>query len=642
MGSSAEPTTAAVSGETVRRWIELDPDPNTRSTLEAALQAAEHDPRDSSRLQGLFAGRLAFGTAGLRAELGPGPLRMNRLVVQQTAGGLLTYAERKLAEAHQAAESPHDLGEGSAVRRIVVGFDARHQSDEFAYLTARIFAGAGWQVHLFDRPGPTPLLARQVMATDAEVGVMVTASHNPPRDNGYKVYLGGALSRFLEPHGRGAGAQITAPVDREIAATIAEVVEKDFAADSSTPPVEPSPTVSAPEDVIAIGERERDQYRREALELLDPERLPHRDLRIVYTAMHGVGGEMVTDLLRAGGFEDLIVVPEQHEPDPDFPTADFPNPEEAGALDLALKAAAEHGADLVLANDPDADRLSAAVFDPAQGQWRQLSGDEMGALLGRHILDRGPLRPQRQGSSTPSGLSEGGRGGPVLANSVVSSRLLERLCRVRGVEHAATLTGFKWLARVPDLVFGYEEAIGFNVDPVHVKDKDGVSAALIFAELSAELKAAGTGPVQALDEIAAEAGVFVTGQVTMRAQDLSQLGEVTAQLRADPPAEIAGAAVVESLDLLRDPLPGQEEQAAEPDESTRTDALIYVTEAGDRVIVRPSGTEPKVKCYLEAVRDTPGREAGPEAISLTRDRAAARLAELHEAMSALLAEPAAD
>lgn len=606
-----ETTNVTVKDElrsTVRRWIQLDPDPATRGELSSLLTRAEgSDAEAADQLARLFAGRLAFGTAGLRAELGPGPLRMNRLVVRQTAAGLLRHAEEKLAEAD---------GDAAGARRIVIGYDARHQSDEFAAETAQIFAAAGWEVHAFDRPGPTPLLARQVLVRDASVGVMVTASHNPPRDNGYKVYLGGVLSRLLEPHGRGAGAQITAPVDTQIAATIAAVVAEEFAGDLE---VRPAAAPQMPEGTLPIDDDARAAYREEALELLDPAEFPHRDLTVVYTAMHGVGGEMVTELLGKGGFARVVPVAEQLDPDPDFPTADFPNPEEPGALDLALQAAAEHDADLVLANDPDADRLSAAVVDPATGRWRQLSGDEMGALFGAHLLRRGPLRGAADGAA------------PVMANSIVSSRLLERLCEVRGVGHSATLTGFKWLARVEHMSFGYEEAIGFNVDPTHVKDKDGVSAALIFAELVADLKARGSSAVDALDEIAAEAGVFVTDQVTIRVDDLSQLGEVTAGLRAEPPAEIAGAAVVEALDLTRDPLPG-----GVLDEATVTDALIYLTAQGDRVIVRPSGTEPKVKCYLEAVADTPGVDSSTEAIAEARQRAAARLGELRESMERLL------
>ncbi|GAA1153103.1 phospho-sugar mutase [Nesterenkonia sandarakina] len=602
---------------TVRRWIEQDPDPRTRSALQELVQRAESsDTAATTELERLFAGRLAFGTAGLRAELGPGPLRMNRLVVRQTAAGMLSYAEEQLTEARTKADNPQDLLSRGA-RKIVIGFDARHQSDEFAADTAEIFSAAGWEVHLFTRPGPTPLLARQVLVLDAEIGVMVTASHNPPQDNGYKVYLGGELSRFLEPHGRGVGAQIVAPVDQDIAARIAELVEA--AADS--PEAGAAADADAPAGAATthpVTEEARRSYEREALELLDPQNYPERELHVVYTAMHGVGGEMVTSLLRAGGFT-VTPVAEQFEPDPDFPTADFPNPEEPGALDLALKAAEAHNADLVLANDPDADRLSAAVYDEVAGAWRQLSGDEIGALLGRHLLERGPLRPQADG------------GAPVLASSVVSSRLLQRLCQVRGVGHAATLTGFKWLARVQHMSFGYEEAIGFNVDPEHVKDKDGVSAALIFAEMTASLKARGTSLVAALDEIAAEAGVFVTGQVTIRVGDLSELGKVTAALRAQPPAEIAGSAVVESLDLTQDPLPG-----TELSEATKTDALIYLTEAGDRVIVRPSGTEPKVKCYLEAVADTPGVDAAPEAISAARAQAAGRLEQLRSSMETML------
>ncbi|WP_300343861.1 phospho-sugar mutase [Nesterenkonia sp.] len=605
---------------TVARWIQLDPDPTTRTELEELLDDAEQNQTAYDTLERLFAGRLAFGTAGLRAELGAGPMRMNRLVVRQTATGLLRYAEAQLRQAHQQIDNPHDA-EGSRARRIAIGFDARHQSDQFAYETAEIFRDAGWEVHLFDRPGPTPLLARQVMVLDAEIGVMVTASHNPPQDNGYKVYLGGELSRYLEPDGQGVGAQIVSPVDQQIAATIAEAVEADFAADSPTPAAAPSPEVPLPSGVETIGEQARIDFQREALQLLDQQNYPHRDLRVVYTAMHGVGGQAVTDLLHAAGFAEVFPVAEQFEPDPEFPTAEFPNPEEAGALDLALQAAADHDADLVLANDPDADRLSAAVYDDSAGSWRQLSGDEMGALLGRHIIDRGPLRTGWQTAA--------GQDRPVIANSVVSSRLLGKLCESRGIGHEETLTGFKWLARVPNIVFGYEEAIGFDVDPVHVRDKDGVSAALIFCELIADLKAKGKTALDALDEIAAEAGVHVTGQVTVRVEDLSQLGEVTAALRAAPPERIAGSAVVETLDLSHQPLPGREFT-----EAKSTDALIYLTEAGDRVIVRPSGTEPKVKCYLEAVAE-PG-SADPQEVSSARRSAAQRLEELRSAMESVL------
>ncbi|WP_022873561.1 phospho-sugar mutase [Nesterenkonia alba] len=608
---------------TVRRWIELDPDPRTRTELEQLLSSAEAGEDTAyDSLERLFAGRLSFGTAGLRAELGPGPMRMNRLVVRQTAAGLLKYAEAVLQQARVHNDNPHDVA-APAAHRIVIGYDARHQSDEFAHETARIFADAGWDVRLFDTPGPTPLLARQVLTLDAEIGVMVTASHNPPRDNGYKVYLGGEISRFLERDGLGVGAQIVPPVDRDIAATIDDVVAADFAADSPTPAAAEEPEVPRPAGVSTLAEPERSTYVRQAVELLDPQNYPHRDLRIVYTAMHGVGGDMVVSLLREGGFTDVIPVAEQQQPDPDFPTADFPNPEEPGALDLALRAAAEHRADLVLANDPDADRLSAAVYDTEAGSWRQLSGDEMGVLLGRHVLDRGPLRTGWQTTSSGEDTS------PVLANSLVSSRQLGALCAARGVGHAATLTGFKWLARVPNLVFGYEEAIGFDVDPVHVRDKDGVSAALIFAELAADLKAKGTTLLQALDEIAAEAGVFLTGQVTVRVEDLSELGEVTAGLRADPPRHIAGEEVTEVLDLSRDPLPG-----AEPDEAKLTDVLIYYTAAGDRVIVRPSGTEPKVKCYVEATAEP--TSASAHALTEARAAAATRLEQLRAAMTETL------
>lgn len=615
---AAHTDTSTVNAElhrTVSRWVELDPDPVTRQELVELVSAADAGDETAGQvLAGLFAGRLAFGTAGLRAELGPGPLRMNRLVVRQTAAGLLQYATAALSDDSENGQAPV----------IVIGYDARHQSDEFAAETAQIFLDAGWQVYMFDQPGPTPLLARQVMVRHADVGVMVTASHNPPRDNGYKAYLGGRLSRTVEPSGLGVGAQIVSPVDLDIAGTIAGIVAQDFALDSPTPAALADSSVPRPAGVLDIDQQDRAEYQREALELLDPEGYPHRDLRIVYTAMHGVGGEAVTSLLQAAGFENVFPVAEQFAPDPDFPTADFPNPEEAGALDLALAAAQQHSADLVLANDPDADRLSAAVFDAEAGSWRQLNGDEIGALLGRHIMDRGPLR---EGWQTPADGEQAAS--PVFSNSVVSSRLLGKLAAARGFAHEETLTGFKWLARVPHIVFGYEEAIGFDVDPAHVRDKDGVSAALIFAELMASLKAQGISAVQALDEIAAEAGVHVTAQVTVKVSDLSQLGAVTSALRSEAPTEIAGAAVVETLDLSTHPLPGKVFA-----EATSTDALIYLTASGDRVIVRPSGTEPKVKCYLEAVAEPESAEHS--AVATARGQAKERLEQLRTAMTELL------
>lgn len=601
---------------TAARWIQLDPDPATATELQELVDDSAENQVAYAALERLFAGRLAFGTAGLRAELGPGPLRMNRLVVRQTAAGLLRYAAEKLREA-----------QSTGTHRIVIGYDARHQSDEFAVDTAEIFQEAGWQVHLFDQPGPTPLLARQVVVHDADIGVMVTASHNPPLDNGYKVYFGGELSRFLEPDGLGAGAQIVAPFDQQIAATIAELVAADFAADSTTGSVESAPVESAsarrraPSGVLLIGAEARADYQREALQLLDVEDYPHRDLTVVYTAMHGVGGQSVTELLEAAGFARVIPVAEQFAPDPDFPTADFPNPEEPGALDLALLAAAEHEADLVLANDPDADRLSAAVYDEHAQQWRQLNGDEMGALLGAHIISRGPLRTGWQ--------SAGSAPGPAIGNSVVSSRLLGKLCAARGIGHEETLTGFKWLARVPNLIFGYEEAIGFDVDPANIRDKDGIGAALIFCELIADLKAEGKTAISALDDIAAEAGVHLTDQVTIRVDDITQLGHITAQLRSAPPTRIGGAAVTETYDLVKDALPGQEFAA-----SKSTDVLIFLTEDDDRVIVRPSGTEPKVKCYLEAVAQP--ASADPADVTDARQRATTRLAQLRSAMETIL------
>ncbi|MDR8019364.1 phospho-sugar mutase [Nesterenkonia aerolata] len=580
---------------TVRRWIALDPDPTTREQLQELVDSADGE-RAAATLRELFAGRLTFGTAGLRAALGPGPLRMNRLVVRQTAQGLVHFARAKMA-------TGDDDGTGS----VAIGFDARHGSFDFAVETARVFLEAGWQVAAFDRPMPTPVLAQQVVYEDADIGIMVTASHNPPQDNGYKVYFGGRLARLVDPTGAGVGAQITAPTDVQIAEVINAVVEDTLS--TPGPSAEPvsSDMLTMPARVWKIGWMARGGYRWNAGALVDRRRFPSRDLRIVYTAMHGVGAELVGAVLKDARFRDVIEVEEQCRPDPDFPTVEFPNPEEPGALDLALKTAERHEADLVLANDPDADRLSAAAYDPAGQRWRQLSGDELGVLLGAHILDRGALSP------------EAPEGAPlVMANSVVSSRQLGALCAARGVEHHQTLTGFKWLARVKGLSFGYEEAIGFAVDPSSVRDKDGVSAAVVLAELAADLKSRGLTLFDRLAELAEETGHFVTGQVTVRVEHLSQLGEITATLRATPPKQLAGSPVTSALDLQKDPLPG-----TRFDEATVTDALIFDTEQGDRVIVRPSGTEPKVKCYLEAVAET-------------RALAEGRLEELRSAMEALL------
>ncbi|MFC5997142.1 phospho-sugar mutase [Quadrisphaera sp. GCM10027208] len=568
--------------DAARAWADDDPDPLTRAELQEVLARAEAgDAAAAADLADRFAGLLQFGTAGLRGALGAGPNRMNRAVVIRAAAGLAAYLNARL-DAEQERSGHRPTG------RVVVGFDARHRSDEFARDTASVMAGAGIDAMVLPRPLPTPVLAFAVRHLGCHAGVMVTASHNPPQDNGYKVYLGG------EGH---EGSQIVPPADQEIAAAIAAV---RAVAD-----------VYRPDDGwVTLDEEVHDAYLDAAAGVAAPG--GPRDLDIVLTPLHGVGGDSVVEALGRAGFGRTYVVPEQAEPDPDFPTVAFPNPEEPGAIDLALAAARERGADLVIANDPDADRCAVAVRDPRgpeqTGGWRMLHGDEVGALLGEHIARRG--------------VGEGA----VYANSIVSSRLLARVAAAHGIAHVETLTGFKWISRVPGLRFGYEEALGYCVDPDAVRDKDGISAAVLVAEAAAVLKAQGRSLLDLLDDLARTHGVHLSGQLSVRVADLSLITDAMARLRATPPATLAGHRVVTADDL-----------AAGDGGLPPTDALRYLTAAGDRVIVRPSGTEPKLKCYLEAVVPVAGEDnGGGDGLAAAREEAAGRLAALRSDMAAAL------
>ncbi|SEC41136.1 phospho-sugar mutase [Arthrobacter woluwensis] len=551
-----------------REWAATDPDSATAAQLLALVDDAERGSATATaELEDAFSGTLQFGTAGLRAALGPGPMRMNRVVVRRAAAGFAAFLNEALG-ADGEARAP----------RVVVGFDARHNSDVFARDSAAVFTAAGLEVFLMPSALPTPLLAYAVRALDADGGVMVTASHNPPQDNGYKVYLGGRAV----PEGA-RGSQIVEPYDARIAAAIAAV---------------------GPSESIALAESGwevlpasiEDDYRAAVVALALPDRFPERDLDIVLTPMHGVGGRTTEAVLRAAGFASVTQVAEQAQPDPDFPTVSFPNPEEPGALDLALALAAERGADVVLANDPDADRAAVAAFDPdadgGRGAWRMLRGDEVGALLGAHMADR------------LAGRTEG-----VFANSIVSSRLLSRIAAAAGYEHRETLTGFKWISRVPGLVYGYEEALGYCVAPELARDKDGISAALLIAELAAQAKAQGSSLFGLLDTLALEHGLHASDQLSVRVADLSLLDTMMAALRATPPAALAESAVVVAQDLSQgtEELPG-------------TNGLKYLSEDGTQVIVRPSGTEPKLKCYLEVVVPVDGADALPAAKREARRR----------------------
>ncbi len=543
--------------QAVRAWIEDDPDEATAEEIRRLLDAAEGgDAAAAEDLADRFSGTLAFGTAGLRGHLGGGPNRMNRSVVIRAAAGLMA-----VLRAH--------AGEGFS---IVVGYDARHNSRRFAEDTVAVAAAAGGRAMLLPRPLPTPVTAFALRHLGCDAAVMVTASHNPKEDNGYKVYLGG---RVVTDSGQ--GSQIVPPFDAEI-----------FAAIQAVPSVASVPRAESGWETLDEGVL--GAYLDRAVSLV-PE--GPKDLRIVLTSMHGVGGQPALEALHRAGFSDVHVVAEQQEPDPEFPTVRFPNPEEPGALDLAMALAREVDADLILANDPDADRCSAAV--PAPGApdgkgWRQLAGDEVGQVLGLQAAT------EHRGEGSGEGVAAQGA---VLANSVVSSRLLARIAADHQVGHRTTLTGFKWISRAPGLVFGYEEALGYCVDPGFVRDKDGISACLKLATLAWQLKegtseaspgAAGRTLQDALDDLALRYGLHLTSPLTIRVEDTDLIARGMANLRAHGIPSMAGSPVVSTVDL-----------SAGSAELPPTDGLEFVTEAADRVVARPSGTEPKLKCYCEVI-----------------------------------------
>ncbi|MCD4549066.1 phospho-sugar mutase [Schaalia sp. lx-260] len=537
-------TTISFDEATVRQWIADDPDPDTARELSELCEAAINgDAEADAEVADCFSSLLHFGTAGLRGTLGPGPHRMNRAVVIRAACGLSQVL-------HEC------VGEGFSV---VIGYDARYGSAQFAEDTAAVVVAAGGRALLMPSALPTPVTAFALRHMNADAAVMVTASHNPPQDNGYKVYLGGRVITDA-----GQGAQIVPPFDSRIHEAIAAVPSV------SCVPRATSGWEIVSEDII--------QAYVDTVASLIPD--GPRDLRIVLTSMHGVGGETMLRVLKAAGFTDVHVVPEQHDPDPRFPTVSFPNPEEPGALDLSFAWARELSADIILANDPDADRCAAAIPDPAyEGAWRQLTGDEVGALLGEQIAQA------YEGDSQA-----------VLANSVVSSRLLSQIAAAHGLSYQHTLTGFKWIARVPHLVFGYEEAIGYCVDPLHVRDKDGISACLSLAALAAQCKANSRSLRDVLDDLARTHGLYATSPLSIRVEDLSLIGKAMAHVRAHGIASLAGSPVVECVDLLEgwNGLPP-------------TDGLLFLTKAHDRVVIRPSGTEPKLKCYCEVIIPVEGQ-----------------------------------
>ncbi|AWS40739.1 phospho-sugar mutase [Streptosporangium sp. 'caverna'] len=529
-------------------WLAQDPDPETRAELTALLESG-----DDEALRERFGARLEFGTAGLRGELGAGPNRMNRVTVMRAAAGLARV-----------------LGPG---RHVVIGYDARHKSDVFAHDTAAVLTGAGLRASVLPLPLPTPVLAFAVRHLGADAGVTVTASHNPPRDNGYKVYWGD-------------GSQIVPPIDAEISAAI-----------DATGPVSELPLGSPADPAwIALGEDVVADYLKAVTALPIGEA---RDLRVAYTPLHGVGAATLTGAFLSAGFKAPAIVEVQADPDPDFPTVAFPNPEEPGAMDFALELARRVGADLILANDPDADRCAVGVPLPG-GDYRMLTGDEVGALLGEHVI--------RQTSGEDR----------LVATTIVSSSLLGKIAASYGVHYAETLTGFKWIMKagggpgragdVRNLVFGYEEALGYSVGsdeglPVH--DKDGIGAALTVAGLAAQAALDGRTLLDLLDDQARRYGLHATSQLSFRVADLSLITGAMARLRATPPAQLGGHKV-ESADDLSEGSGGL----------PPTDGLRYHLSGGTRVVIRPSGTEPKLKCYLEVVIPVTGEvsEARTQAV----------------------------
>jgi phosphomannomutase len=507
----------------VTAWIADDPDPKTAAELTALVSTG-----DEATLKKHFAGFLQFGTAGLRGPIGPGPSCMNRAVVGRTAAGLVAYMKER------------------GMHRVVIGRDARYGSEDFTEESAQIFSGAGFEVFVLPRPLPTPVLAFATHDLNCDLGVMVTASHNPPQDNGYKVYVGPTADGIEY-----AASQIINPTDGFIASKINAVKTLRDQPRSNNWNV--------------LGEEVIERYIARTAALAPRP----GSLKIVYTAMHGVGTETLESVFRKAGFPDLILVTEQAKPDPDFPTVAFPNPEEPGAIDLALSKAREVSADLVIANDPDADRCAAAVNDP-NGGWRMLRGDELGVIFGEWIA-----RSHSRGS---------------FANSIVSSSALRKIAAHYVIDFKEVLTGFKWLAKIEDLAFGYEEAIGYAVDSETVNDKDGISAALFLAQIATDLKVQGKTLVDLLDEVWARHGFHGTEQISIRVSDMSRITELLAGLRKNPPAQIAGRSV-SSIDDL----------AAPTDGLPPTDGLRIWLDGGIRIIIRPSGTEAKMKCYIEVI-----------------------------------------
>ncbi|UDW83859.1 phospho-sugar mutase [Pasteurella canis] len=511
-----------------QNWLAQDPDAETRAELEQLLDAAKAgDEKANTELAARFNGRLQFGTAGLRGRLQAGSMGMNRVLVAQAAGGLANY-----------------LKDYDQTPSIVIGYDGRKNSDVFARDTAEIMAGAGIKAYLLPRKLPTPVLAYAIKYFDTTAGVMVTASHNPPEDNGYKVYLGKA----------NGGGQIVSPADQDIA----KLIDKVAAGSINDLP--------RSQDFVVLNDEVVDAYIAKTATLAKE---PPADINYVYTAMHGVGYEVLSKTLEKAGLPQPHLVHEQIQPDGNFPTVNFPNPEEKGALDLAIKVAKEKNAEFIIANDPDADRLAVAVPD-TEGNWKPLHGNVVGCFLGWYLAKQYHAQGQKG----------------VLACSLVSSPALAEIAKKYGFQSEETLTGFKYIGKVDGLLFGFEEALGYLVDPDKVRDKDGISAAIAFLDLVRYLKKQGKTLADYADEFTQEFGAYVSGQISIRVDDLSEIGKLMTALRNNPPSEIGGFKVAQFLDHTKT--------------DRQSDILVFVLENGSRLIARPSGTEPKIKFYLDA------------------------------------------
>ncbi len=535
-------------------WLDEDPDPKTRAETELALK-----DEDETVLREHFASRLEFGTAGLRGELGFGPARMNRVIIRKVSKGLGMYLEEQFADAHE--------------RGVVIGYDHRHNSDVFARDTAEVMGTMGFKVWLSDTRCATPQLAYALKHLGCAAGVMVTASHNPPRDNGYKVYWANG-AQIIPPHDKGISACIDRVGAFEGVRSLEELREAGV--------------------VLSIPATSNENYIKE-VDALRCYNGP-TDIKIVYTAMHGVGRAATEPLLRSHGYNDIEMVAEQVEPDPDFPTVNFPNPEEPGALDMALAKANAVKADVLIANDPDADRLAVAVPDD-NGGFMVLSGNQVGALLGDELLRYGH---QKNGAAR------------MVATTIVSSQLLSSIAKAHGATCAETLTGFKWLgnrgkawmAEGGQFVMGYEEALGYSLGEI-VPDKDGVDAALLFCDLVARCKSQGITVKQRLAALYKEHGLHLASQKSVKFLGLegpAKMADLMNRLRNNPPKDLAGYKLL----MLRDYQKQISRDFVNNTETTldlpTSNVLGFHLDGGGRILVRPSGTEPKVKFYFEVKR----------------------------------------